>query len=53
MGNWVNFTEEELEEFIRENKERFEKIPRPEMEDNFLIKLIKFFDTLIQRTKRK
>jgi hypothetical protein len=43
MGNWDNITEDELEKFIRDNKDKFEKVPRPELEDSFLIKLMKAF----------
>lgn len=47
MGNWDNLTEDELEKFIRDNKDKFEKVPRPELEDSFLIKLMKAFKKAI------
>jgi hypothetical protein len=47
MGNWDNLTEEEIEKFIRDNKDKFEKVPRPELEDSFLKKLMKLFKKAI------
>jgi hypothetical protein len=37
----IDWTEEKLEKFIRENKDKFEVMPRPGNEETFLLKLIK------------
>jgi len=44
----MNFTEEEIEQFIREHKDEFEKyFPEPNHEQHFLIKLVNRFKKII------
>jgi hypothetical protein len=44
MKDW---TEDELEKFIKENKDKFEVVPRPEMEHSFLKKLKKIIISIV------
>jgi hypothetical protein len=48
MSNWDNLSEDELEKFIRENKDKFDKYsPKEGSETRFFIKLIQRFKKII------
>ena len=48
MGNWDNITEEELEKFIRDNKEKFDTYSIEKYHENhFLIKLHDRFKKIV------
>lgn len=48
MGNWNNLTEDELEKFIIENKDKFDRYsPKKGSEDRFFVKLVQRFKKII------
>jgi hypothetical protein len=48
MGNWNKITEEELEKFILDNKDKFDRYsPKPGAEERFHIKLLNRFKKII------
>ena len=48
MEKWNNITEEELEKFIIENKDKFNRYsPKPGVEERFHIKLLNRFKKII------
>lgn len=48
MSSWDNLTEEELEKFIIENKDKFDKhLPKTGSEERFFVKLIERFKKII------
>jgi len=48
MGNWDNINEDELEKFIVENKDKFDRYsPKPGTEERFHIKLLNRFKKII------
>jgi len=49
MGRWDNVTEEELEKFIIENKDKFNRYsPKPGVEERFYSKLLKRFKATLK-----
>jgi len=48
MGSWDNITEDELEKFIIENKDKFDRYnPKPGVEERFYVKLLNRFKKII------
>ncbi len=47
MGHWDNITEDQLEKFILENKDKFRYSPKPGTEERFHIKLLNRFKKII------
>ena len=43
----IDWTEDELEEFIKQNKDKFDVVPRAEMEKNILKKFKKIIISII------
>lgn len=47
MKNWDNISEQELEEFIIKNKDKFEVVPRPQVVENFRLKLRRIIISIV------
>lgn len=48
MNNWDNITEDELEKFIVDNKDKFDRYsPKPGVEDRFFRKLVERFKGIV------